>query len=96
MANLETSAVTRVLADNLKKTQRGLRTAGAPFIDVSIHRTKVCACLVVDGAYVRTFVASYTAKGWRPLPAMSALSGKKLYTDREAAEAVRALFSSVP
>lgn len=95
MIKLETSKVTKVVADNIPKTQRGVRLVDKAFVDVRISTNKLVATLV-QGEVRRTFAGAYTAKGWRPLPAMAVLSGKKLYTDAEAAEAVAALFGAVP
>jgi len=102
ISDLASSEVTRLVADNFKKTQRGPRPAGAPFVDVAFIPGRKKAVLVLvngEGAdeYRRgkTFAATLTTKGWKPLPAMNALSGKKIYTDAEAAEAVRALFAAV-
>jgi hypothetical protein len=108
-ANLEGSAVIRVIADNLPKTQKpgGL---GAPAAVGGHHAVVSIASNKVVVAYrpwvessegdnerrAACFAAALTAKGWRPLPAMTVLAGKRLYTDAEAAAAVRALFASIP
>jgi len=105
MIKLETSKVIKVVDDNLPKTQRGANFLhGKSYVDVRISRNKLVATLVVQLAANQgvgeqrgaTFAASYTAKGWQPLPSMSALAGKKFYTDAEAAEAVSALFGATP
>lgn len=89
MIKLESSKVARILADNINLALRRLHSADAIGVRVSISSNKMAASF--NGA---TFAAAYTAKGWRPLPAMTSLAGKKLYTDDEAATAVQALFTA--
>ena len=90
MADLASSRVIRVIADNLKLTvtprMGHLEEKG---VVVTTAQNKV---VVRFGQVV--FAAMYTIKGWRPLPAMTALAGKKLYSDAEAGASVQALFTA--
>ena len=93
MIKLETSKVIRVIADNLKLAVvpklATVQPDGEKGVVVSIASNKVVARF---GKAV--FAGAYTAKGWRALPAMTSLAGKKLYTDEQAATAVQALFAA--
>ncbi len=93
MIKLETSKVIRVIADNVDLANKpgGLHIIGRR-ADVSIVRGRNVVVVSFNGA---VFSAVYTAKGWRALPAMTSLAGKKFYTDTEAETAVKAIFEAV-
>lgn len=90
MVKLENSKVARVLADNLDLTLPKVAHPVAIGARVSTSGNRFAASF---GGTV--FAGAYTAKGWRPLPAMTALKGKRLYTEDEAAEALLRLFAEV-
>jgi len=96
MINLETSKVLRLIANNMDLCNKPGR-AGAPAIvdpwkvNVGIVKGRNVVTASLNGA---VFAGVYTKAGWRALPAMTSLAGKRLYTDDEAEAAVKALFAA--
>lgn len=94
MIKLETSRVILAVTRNVALCNVPARL-GAPAIvdatkvDVSIVRGRNVVVVRFNGA---VFAGAYTKAGWRALPAMTSLAGKKLYTDTEAETAVMAIF----
>ncbi len=90
MISLVESKVIRVIADNLQLAvvPRMAKMEEKGVVVTTSHNKLVARF----GSVV--FAACFTVKGWRPLPAMTSLAGKMLYSDDEAATAVQALFTA--
>jgi hypothetical protein len=93
MIALSTSKVAKVIADNLDLCNKpgGLHIIGRR-ADVQTVPGRNVVVVSFNGA---TFAGAFTKAGWRALPAMTSLAGKKLYTDAEAETAVKAIFAAV-
>ncbi len=93
MIKLETSKVIRVIADSVDLCNKpgGLHIIGRR-ADVQIVKGRNVVVVSFNGA---VFAGAFTKAGWRALPAMTSLAGKKLYTDAEAETAVKAIFTAV-
>ncbi len=97
MIKLETSKVLLAITNNVDLCNKPARLGAPAIVDpnkANVGIVKARNVVTVSrGAVV--FAAAYTAKGWRPLPAMTSLAGKKFYTDAEAETAVKAIFETV-